>query len=84
MDVGTDLEASAKTQRITLPIYDLVCGGGLIVERVLTRTPGVVRVYVNPVIEMAYIEYDPKRTNPDQLVAVVERAGFKAGPPSVR
>lgn len=84
MNTRPEMETSVKNQRITLPIYDLAYGGGLIIERVLTRAPGVVRVYVNPVIEMAYIEYDPRRTNPDQLVAVVERAGFKAGPPSVR
>lgn len=84
MDRETDLDTSPKMQRLTLPIYDLICGGGLIVERILTRTPGVVRVYVNPVIEMAYIEYDPRRTNPDQLVVAVERAGFKTGPPCVR
>lgn len=30
-----------KTQRITLPIFDLSCGGGgvLIIERALARTP---------------------------------------------
>jgi copper chaperone CopZ len=70
-----------KTQRITLPIDDLSCGGGgaLIVERALARTPGVVYVYVNPATEMAYIEYDP-----DRLVKVVEHAGFRAGAPSMR
>jgi copper chaperone CopZ len=75
-----------KTQRITLPIDNLSCGGGgaLIVERALARTPGVVYVYVNPATEMAYVVYDPALSDPERLVKVVEHAGFRAGAPSLR
>jgi copper chaperone CopZ len=75
-----------KTQRFTLPIYGLSCEGGsvLIIERALTQMPGVVHVYVNPSIEMAYIEFDPALSDPDSLVKVVESAGFHAGEPELR
>jgi len=45
---------------------------------------GVVYVYVSPETEMAYIEYDPALSDPDRLINVVERAGFRAGVPSLR
>jgi len=75
-----------KHQRITLPVYDLSCGGGgaLMIERALARTPGVVHVYVNPATEMAYIEYDPQLVDPDHLSKAVEHVGFRAGVPSLR
>lgn len=74
------------TTRLTLAIYELGCGGSgaWIVERALTKAPGVAKVYVNPAMEMAYVEYDPLLTDPDRLITAVERAGFRAGEPRLR
>lgn len=73
-----------KTHHITLPIEDLRCGGALIVERALVRTPGVVRVYVNPATEMAYIEFEPTATDIGHLTAAIESAGFHIEKSSTR
>jgi cation transport ATPase len=75
-----------KTQRITLPVNGLSSGkdGVRIIEHALAQTPGVVHIYVNPSIEMAYIEYDPVLSDPDRLVKAVEHAGFRAGKPGLR
>jgi Cu+-exporting ATPase len=73
-----------RAERLTFPIDDLQCGGALIVERALVRVPGVVHVYVNPATEMAYIQYNPTATSAAQLIAAVERIGFKTGTPSMR
>jgi copper chaperone CopZ len=74
------------TQRVTVPIFDLACGegGALTVERALARTPGVLRAYVNPATEMAYIEYDPAVCSVATLVAAVRSRGFRAGEPCLR
>jgi copper chaperone CopZ len=75
-----------QIRRVTLPIYGLACGGGgaLSVERALQKTPGVTRVYVNPAMEMAYVEYDACNCSPEFLVAAVGRTGLRAGVPVVR
>lgn len=75
-----------KTERMTLSITNLSCGGGgaLTVERRLLHTAGVVHASVNPATEMAYIEYDPERTDPQRLVEAVNQTGFRAGTPYLR
>jgi copper chaperone CopZ len=73
---GDRKDSTVKTQHLTLPIEDLRCGGALIVERALVRTPGVVRVYVNPATEMAYIEFEPTATDIGHLITAIESAGF--------
>ncbi len=73
-----------KTTRITFPIDNLRCGGALTIERALMHASRVVHVYVNPVIEMAYVEYDPLLTSNDLLVTAVEQKGFRVGVPNIR
>jgi cation transport ATPase len=78
--------AALSTQRVTLPILDFGCAGSgaLIVERALVHTPGVTRAYVNPATEMAYVEYDPARTDLSHLLAAIAHTGFRAGRPTSR
>ena len=65
------------TLRTALPLSRHVFGGeDRTVERVLSAVPGVVITIVNPVSEMAYVEYDPVVTDPDALFAVLKRSGF--------
>lgn len=65
--------------RTALLLSSQACGGEyLTVERILSDVPGVVTALVNPVSEMAYVEYDPALANPDVLFAVLKRAGFAA------
>ena len=77
---------TAALRRVTVPIYGLACGGGgaLIAEHALARVPGVRRAYVNPLTEMAYVEYDPAIAEPAGLVTALESAGLRAGEPSLR
>ena len=71
-------------QRLTIGIDGLACGGALSVERAIARLPGVVRVYVNPLTETAYVEIDPTRVSEDRIVAVVAGLGLTPGRPVAR
>lgn len=68
---------------LRIPVYDLGCGGAgaSTVERELAATDGVVRVYVNPATETAYVDYDPAEVDPWTLARVVERTGYRPGRP---
>ena len=70
----------AASERLRLAVFDLTCGGGgaLTVERALSHLAGVERVYVNPLTETAYVDYDPTVATVDQLVAAVRRCGYRA------
>ncbi len=45
-------------------------------EKALAGTLGVLKAYVNPATEMAYLEYDPSTISPEEMAAVVRAAGF--------
>lgn len=81
MDTQTTCISTFRKQRITLPIYDLSCGGGgaLMVERAILKVSGVVYGIVNPCTEMVYVEFNPTVCCPNQIVAAIKRAGFEVG-----
>jgi hypothetical protein len=74
------------TQRLTFPIVDCPADGDITaaLRRELEGVPGVVRAYVNPSTEMAYVQADPSLTDIEVLVRAAEHAGLHAGPPSRR
>ena len=68
-------------QRATLPLDTLGCAAASIpVEHALRSVPGVTHVYVNPVTEMAYIEYDSDRCDERTLRAALDELGYGATP----
>ena len=74
------------TQRATLEIHGLACGGGgaLSAERSLSHVSGVRWAYVNPATEMAYVEYDPEYVDAVALIRAVEATGLRASAPVTR
>ena len=65
------------TSRTALPVSSRVCGGEIqTIERILADAEGVIAASMNPASEMAYVEYDPTRTDPGALFAVLKRSGF--------
>lgn len=77
MNTPSNTTIVGATRPITLPLYNLSCVADTqTIERILGQSPGVAKVYANPVTEKVYIEYDATLTNPNQLRAVLQQAGF--------
>ena len=71
----------SSRRALRIPVYGLGCGGGgtTTIERELAGQPGVLRAYVNPATEYAYIDYDPAKTNPRRLAQAIEQTGYRVG-----
>ena len=71
------------TRQVRIPIFELGCGGTGVqtIERELAATDGVLRAYVNPATETAYVEFDGAEVDASELVRAVEQAGYRAGRP---
>ena len=65
-------------QQTTVPLQPRGClgAGRAAVERALCDTPGVLRAAVNPVTEMAYIEFDPAQCDAQVIEAVIRQTGY--------
>ena len=79
MPVVSHRDTDAPSQeRALIRVLDFSCAGesaGL--ERRLGRVPGVSCVTVNPLNEIAYVTFDPTRTNMAELEFVVNAAGYR-------
>ena len=66
--------------RMVLPVPDLACAGGdaLALDRMIEKVPCVLRAYVNPATENAYIDYAPDRVTSAAIGAKVRELGYGA------
>lgn len=76
---------TVRTQRITVPLYNLDCGGGsaIAIEHALSRLPGVTQAYANPAVGAVFVDYDPTQVTPNAIMEAVQALGFLTGPPEI-
>lgn len=70
-----------KTATLMLDSTDDAGGSARTVETALRAVPGVLRAHVNPVTEVAYVEYDAERCDHADLERAVESVAGRAGYP---
>ena len=71
-----------SVQRLELPIEGMTCASCAVrVEKKLNKLEGVAAT-VNYATERASVEFEAGSVSPEQLVAAVEAAGYKAALPS--
>ena len=75
----TDPPPKPPAQALTLIVENMRCGACMAaIERALTRAGGVANARVNLSAKRVAICYDPEKTGPQELIGVLDRAGFRA------
>ncbi len=70
---------SYHVERLRLRIVGAHCSTCVIpIRRSLERATGVHWVSSNPVLDVIFVDYDPKLTDPVEILATVRRAGYEA------
>lgn len=74
---------SSAPAHATLLMPELGCrsASALTIGRERSGLPGVARVYVNLLAEMAYVEHDAARCSLAALDAALRRSGYEVGVP---
>ncbi|MDX9785882.1 MAG: heavy metal translocating P-type ATPase [Desulfobacterales bacterium] len=66
-------------QKLTLPISGMTCANcAANIERNIHKLPGITAATVNFAVETATVRYISSLTTPEEIVAVIQRAGFGA------
>jgi P-type Cu+ transporter len=75
-------KAGSATERLDLPVEGMTCAScAHRIERKLNKLDGV-DASVNFALERASVEFDAERVAPDDLLAAVQAAGYKASLPA--
>lgn len=74
--------ANANIRRVVIPVKGMTCATcEIAVRNALKRVDGVAAAHASVASETATIDYDPARTNPEQLVSAINSTGYHASPP---
>jgi P-type Cu+ transporter len=69
--------AKEHLARISISVTGMTCASCVQrVQRTLSKKEGVAEASVNFAAEKATVEYDPKATNPDEMIGAIEAAGY--------
>lgn len=65
-------------RRLRIFGFEPDCGGGQLVDRVLRSVPGVTAARFDEPRQAACVEFLPREVALEQIVAAIERTGFRA------
>jgi Cu+-exporting ATPase len=78
--ISTSKSTNYGLQKVQLPIIDMNCSSCAInIERQIKKLPGIEKAVVNYVNETAYVDYNSDKTNTEEIIKAVKRAGYKTG-----
>lgn len=72
----------ANLQRVVIPVEGMSCATcEVAVRNALKRVDGVKSAHVSVATKTATVDYEPAKTNPDQLVSAINSTGYRASVP---
>ncbi|MEP6585919.1 MAG: mercuric transporter MerT family protein [Candidatus Udaeobacter sp.] len=70
--------ASLNLQRVVIPVEGMTCATcEVAVRNALKRVDGVNSAHVSVATKTATVDYDPAKTNPEQLVSAINSTGYR-------
>jgi len=78
---ATEIEPAetAASGKITFAVTGMTCASCVaVVEKTLSKLPGVKSAVVNLALETATVDIDPTKIGPDELISAIEGAGYHA------
>ena len=67
-------------QKLKLPIVDMHCSScAITIEKEINKLPGIKSSNVNYANETAYVDYDTNKTNTEDIIEAIKKAGYKTG-----
>jgi copper chaperone CopZ len=70
---------TANLQRVVIPVEGMSCVTcEVAVRNALKRVKGVASAHASVATKNATVDYDPAKTNPDQIVAAINSTGYRA------
>ncbi|HYY14302.1 MAG TPA: mercuric transporter MerT family protein [Chthoniobacterales bacterium] len=80
---ATQIQLSNGLHRVVIPVEGLTCVTcEIAVRHGLRRIDGVKAMQVSAATRSAVVDYDPAKTNPEQLVAAINSTGYRASLPN--
>jgi len=71
--------SESYSKRLKLNILGVPCTSCIIpVRKALERTPGILKVGTNQLLDLLLIDYDPSKVDEESLIEIIRKTGYKA------
>lgn len=73
--------AKPETRTLRLRIPGMDCYScSLVIRKIVTKAPGVVDVGINYMMDLVYVNHDPRLIDENQILELVRKSGYEPIP----
>lgn len=71
--------SKSDSKRLKLNIVGVPCTSCIIpVRKALEKTPGIVNVGANQLLDLLLVDYDPSKVDEESILKIIKKKGYKA------